>query len=1029
MMKQVKIRMPRRALTLMCGLALTITSFAQQIVVKGHVKDAAGEPIVGATIRIDGKDGGVISDVDGNFTLKADAGTKISVSYIGFQNVTLAASSDMQITMQDNAAASLNEVVVIGYGTAKKSDLTGSVMAMKPDAKNKGLVVNPQDLISGKIAGVSVTSSGGTPGAGSTIRIRGGSSLNASNDPLIVIDGIPMDNSGVKGLSNPLSIVNPQDIESFNVLKDASATAIYGSRGSNGVIIITTKKGRVNQPLQVSYAGSVTASIKRKTVDVMNGDQYRDFITTIWGEGSDAVKALGTANTNWQDEILRTAIGQDHNLTLSGAIGQGKNALPFRASVGYTNNNGIVKTSNFERYTGAFALNPILLDNHLNINVNVKGMYAKNRYADGGAIGSAVAYDPTQSVYDTTSTDAANFGGYHAWRGAGLDPTEDPTWPATLNTLATRNPVAILNLKDDRAKSQDLISSADVDYKIQGFEDLRLHLTAGADIAEGKQDTHIDPTSPLSSYYGYDGWSKSKKRNLTISGYAQYYHDFNDKAKNHVDVMGGYEWQHFWRQETSRSLQYYPTTNLKHGGELYKDSGKDYNGDGFLDDYLFKTENYLVSFFGRANWSLMDRYYVTATVRNDGSSRFQEHWATFPSFAFAWKIKDENEFRKIDWLSDLKLRLGWGMTGQQEGIGDYNYFDIYQIGTGTNNFYPITGDGTVARPQAVNKKLTWETTTTYNIGLDWGILNQRLTGSIDWYYRTTSDLLNQVYVSAGSNFRNQVTSNIGSLRNTGVEASISWKAIQTKDWFWTLDYNLTCNSNKITDLTGGSGSNYFIPTGGISAGPGSNAQAHAVGHPASTFYVYQQIYDQAGKPIENAVVDRNADGQITEADKYFYKSPNAPVTMGMASRLEYKNFDFGFALRASIGNYVFNDRMSSSSNVSPAAVWASSNFLSNRPVASVADNWQTQNTTSILSDRWVQNASFLKLDNITLGYSFENWFKGSSAKGLNGRLYATCSNVLTVTKYKGIDPEVFGGIDNNLYPRPISFIFGLNLNF
>lgn len=1029
MMKQVKIRMPRRALTLMCGLALTITSFAQQIVVKGHVKDAAGEPIVGATIRIDGKDGGVISDVDGNFTLKADAGTKISVSYIGFQNVTLAASSDMQITMQDNAAASLNEVVVIGYGTAKKSDLTGSVMAMKPDAKNKGLVVNPQDLISGKIAGVSVTSSGGTPGAGSTIRIRGGSSLNASNDPLIVIDGIPMDNSGVKGLSNPLSIVNPQDIESFNVLKDASATAIYGSRGSNGVIIITTKKGRVNQPLQVSYAGSVTASIKRKTVDVMNGDQYRDFITTIWGEGSDAVKALGTANTNWQDEILRTAIGQDHNLTLSGAIGQGKNALPFRASVGYTNNNGIVKTSNFERYTGAFALNPILLDNHLNINVNVKGMYAKNRYADGGAIGSAVAYDPTQSVYDTTSTDAANFGGYHAWRGAGLDPTEDPTWPATLNTLATRNPVAILNLKDDRAKSQDLISSADVDYKIQGFEDLRLHLTAGADIAEGKQDTHIDPTSPLSSYYGYDGWSKSKKRNLTISGYAQYYHDFNDKAKNHVDVMGGYEWQHFWRQETSRSLQYYPTTNLKHGGELYKDSGKDYNGDGILDDYLFKTENYLVSFFGRANWSLMDRYYVTATVRNDGSSRFQEHWATFPSFAFAWKIKDENEFRKIDWLSDLKLRLGWGMTGQQEGIGDYNYFDIYQIGTGTNNFYPITGDGTVARPQAVNKKLTWETTTTYNIGLDWGILNQRLTGSIDWYYRTTSDLLNQVYVSAGSNFRNQVASNIGSLRNTGVEASISWKAIQTKDWFWTLDYNLTCNSNKITDLTGGSGSNYFIPTGGISAGTGSNAQAHAVGHPASTFYVYQQIYDQAGKPIENAVVDRNADGQITEADKYFYKSPNAPVTMGMASRLEYKNIDFGFALRASIGNYVFNDRMSSSSNVSPAAVWASSNFLSNRPVASVADNWQTQNTASILSDRWVQNASFLKLDNITLGYSFENWFKGSSAKGLNGRLYATCSNVLTVTKYKGIDPEVFGGIDNNLYPRPISFIFGLNLNF
>lgn len=1028
-MKHVKFTLPLRMFTLLCVLILSASAIAQEIAVKGHVKDEAGEPIIGATVRIGAQDGGTVTDIDGNFSINANAGATVSVSYIGYLTAKMPATSEMTVTLKVDNGQSLNEVVVIGYGTVKKSDLTGSVMALKPDAKNKGLIVNPQDLISGKVAGVSVTSDGGTPGSGSKIRIRGGSSLNASNDPLIVIDGIPMDNSGVKGLANPLSIVNPQDIESFNVLKDASATAIYGSRGSNGVIIITTKKGRANQPLQISYAGSVTASMKRKTVDVMNAGQYRDFIKSIWGEGSDAYKALGTANTNWQDEILRTAIGQDHNLTFAGAFGKGQNALPFRASVGYTNNNGIVKTSNFERYTAALALNPSLMDNHLNINLNVKGMYAKNRYADGGAIGAAVAYDPTQSVYDRTSVDAANYGYYHAWRGAGLDPTEDPSWPSTLNTLATRNPVAILNLKDDRAKSQDLISSADIDYKVQGFEDLRLHVTAGADIAQGKQDTHIDPTSPLASYYGSDGWSKIKKRNLTLSSYAQYYHDFNDQAKNHFDIMGGYEWQHFWRQETSRTLQYYPSTNLKHGGQLYKDSGKDYNGDGTLEDYLFKTENYLVSFFGRANWSLMDRYYVTATVRNDGSTRFQQHWATFPSFAFAWKMKDENKFREINWLSDLKLRLGWGMTGQQEGIGDYNYFDIYQIGTGTNNFYPITGDGTVARPQAVNKKLKWETTTTYNIGLDWGILNQRLSGSVDWYYRKTSDLLNQVYVSAGSNFRNQVTSNIGSLRNTGVEASFNWKAIQTKDWFWTLDYNFTCNSNEITDLTGGSGSNYFIPTGGITAGTGGNAEAHAVGHPASSFYVYQQIYDKNGKPVENAVVDRNADGQITEADKYFYKSPNAPVTMGLASRLEYKNIDFGFALRASIGNYVFNDRMSSSSNVSPAAIWASSNFLSNRPVASVADNWQTQNTAAILSDRWVQNASFLKCDNITLGYSFQNWFKGANAKGLNGRLYATCSNVFTVTKYKGIDPEVFGGIDNNLYPRPISFIFGLNLNF
>lgn len=1028
MMKQVKITMPRRAVTLACGMALAATAFGQQVAVKGHVVDATGEPVIGATVRVDGQQGGTVTDIDGNFVLNAQAGATVTVDYIGYASYKGVASSTMSITLQDDAAKALNEVVVIGYGAVKKSDLTGSVSALKPDSKNKGLVVNPQDMIAGKVAGVNITTDGGTPGGGANIRIRGGSSLNASNNPLVVIDGVAMDNTGVKGVANPLSMVNPQDIESFNVLKDASATAIYGSRGSNGVIIITTKKGRANQPLSVSYAGSVTVSTKKKTIDVMDGDQYRDFVTTLFGKDSDQAKALGTANTDWQDEIYRTAIGHDHNVTLSGAIGKGANVLPFRASLGYTNNQGILRTSSFERYTAALNLNPSFFDKHLNVNVNLKGMYAKNRYADGAAIGSAVAYDPSQSIYDHTSADAANFGFYHTWRGAEML-NEDASWPSTYNSLATKNPMAVLNLKNDRAHSRDFIGNMEVDYKVHGFEDLRLHATVGADIAQGQQDTHIDPTSPLASYYGYDGWSRQLKRNLTFNAYAQYYHDFNDKAKNHFDIMGGYEWQHFWHKDTSRSFQYYPSTNKTKAGQLYKDGGKDYNGDGEMEDYRYLTENYLVSFFGRANWSLMERYYITATVRADGASRFQNHWATFPSFAFAWRVKDENKFRDINWLSDLKLRLGWGMTGQQEGIGDYSYFDIYQMGSGTNNYYPITGNGTVARPQAVNKDLTWETTTTYNVGLDWGILNQRLSGSVDWYYRKTTDLLNTVYVPAGSNFRNQVSSNIGSLKNTGVEVSLSWKAIQTKDWYWTLDYNFTYNQNKITDLTGGSDANYFIPTGGISAGTGGNAQAHAVGHPASSFYVYQQVYDQNGKAIEGAVVDRNADGQISEADKYFYKSPMAPVTMGLSSRLEYKNWDFGFALRASIGNYVFNDMMAGNSNVSTAAIWPSTKFLTNRPVASVADNWQTGNTAAILSDRWVQNASFLKMDNITLGYSFADLFRGSATRGLSGRVYATASNVFTITKYDGIDPEVFGGIDNNLYPRPISFILGLNLNF
>ena len=1015
-------------MTLVLGLFLSISAFAQSTI-KGLVKDASGEPVISASVLVTGTSNGVQTDFDGNFEINVAPGTQLTISYIGYVKQQVAAKNGMVVVLQPDGAQQMQEVVVIGYGAVKKGDLTGSVLAMKPDTKNKGLVVNAQDMMQGKMAGVNVTSDGGTPGGGAQIRIRGGSSLNASNNPLIVIDGVALDNTGVKGMSNPLSMVNPQDIESFNVLKDASATAIYGSRGSNGVIIITTKKGRANQPVAVSYAGSVTASVKKKTIDVMNGDEYRKFITDMFGAGSKQVAALGKANTDWQNEIYRTAWAQDHNVTVTGSVGNGTNSLPFRVSAGYTNNQGILKTSSFERYTAAVNLNPSLMNNHLNMNFNVKGMFAKNRFADGAAIGAAVSYDPTQSIYDYESPDAGNFGNYHAWRGVGLAASEDPTWPTTLNTLATKNPMAILNLKNDRSRSRDVIANAEFDYKVHGFEDLRLHVTAGADIAQGQQDTDIAPTSPLASYYGYNGWSKQLKRNLTFNAYAQYYHDFKDAAKNHFDIMAGYEWQHFWKKDKSRAIQYYPSTNSK-AGQIYYDSGKDYNKDGILEDYVYPTENFLVSFFGRANWSLMDRYYITATFRADGASRFQNHWANFPSFAFAWKVKDENKFRDIKWLSDLKLRLGWGMTGQQEGIGDYNYFDIYQTGSGTNNEYPVTDDGTVVRPQAVNKALTWETTTTYNVGLDWGIFNQRLTGSIDWYYRKTTDLLNNsVTVSAGSNFRNQVPSNIGSLKNTGVEAALRWRAIESKDWYWTIDYNFTYNKNEITDLTGGKDPNLVVATGGISAGTGVNAQAHAVGHSASSFYVYQQVYDKNGKPIEGAVVDRNGDGQITEADKYFYKNPMAPVTMGLASRLEYKSWDFGFSLRANIGNYVFNDLMAGQANVSPSAVWASSEFLSNRPTASVKDNWQTSHISAILSDRWVQNASFLKLDNITLGYSFADLFKTGGWHGLSGRVYGTASNLLTLTKYKGIDPEVFGGIDNNLYPRPMSFIVGLNLNF
>ena len=1009
-MKQVNIQFPLRMLGLIFGLLLSVSAFAQ-IDVKGHVEDATGEPIIGATVRVDGTQTATVTDFDGNFVLKANQGANITITYIGYQPQTVTAAPTLEIVLQDDAAV-LNEVVVIGYGAVKKSDLTGSVTALKPDTKNKGLVVNAQDMMQGKIAGVNVTSDGGTPGGGSTIRIRGGSSLNASNSPLIVIDGVPMDNNGVKGLANPLSMVNPQDIESFNVLKDASATAIYGSRGSNGVIIITTKKGRKGSAPQVSYSGSVTMSKKKKLIEVMDGDQYRAFATQLYkGNAREeaAMAALGEDNTDWQNEIYRTAWSHDHNVTLAGAAG----LLPYRFSLGYTDQQGILKTSDFKRYTAAINLNPSLLNDHLVLNLNAKGMWAKTQYANTGAIGAALAYDPTKPIYDTTSADAANFGGYTEWKVPG-ESLNDPSWPNTYNRNATANPVALLNLNDDRAISRSFIGNADIDYKIHGFEDLRLHLTLGADISEGKQWTDVETSSPAAIYYGSHGWDKITKRNLTLSTYAQYYKDF---AKvHHFDIMAGYEWQHFWRKQQNSYWGGYPKTNLENPGKYHDWS-----------IYNYKTENYLVSFFGRLNYILMDRYYLTATLRDDGSSRFKDHWSLFPSAALAYKMSEEKFLKNVGWLSDLKLRLSYGKTGQQDGIGDYNYFAIYSMNTGVGSYYDVAGNGTLARPVAYDPELKWETTDTYNVGFDFGAWNQRFTVGVDVYYRKTTDLLNESDMAAGTNFKNRVMTNIGSMENKGVEVTIGLKPVQTEDWYWTLDYNFTYNKNEITELTG---DGQPVATGGIGGGTGVYAQAHAVGHPANSYYVYQQVYDQAGKPIEGLVVDRNGDGVITESDKYFYKSPMAPVTMGLSSRLEYKTWDFGFTLRASIGNYVFNNLMSGNVNMSAAELYSGgNNFYGNRPVAALDYNWQTYDLEAKLSDHWVQNGSFLKCDNITLGYSFDKLFKGGNYKGIAGRIYATASNVFCITKYKGIDPEVFGGIDNNLYPRPISFILGLNLNF
>lgn len=1022
MKKQVKFPNALRTATLSAGLFLSASAFAQQVVVKGNVVDETGEPVIGASVKVVGGTLGTVTDIDGNFTLNADKKSTIEVTYIGYEPVKMQAGQNLTIHLK-NTSSTLNEVVVIGYGAVKKSDLTGSVTALKPDSKNKGLVVNAQDMLSGKVAGVNVTSNSGEPGVGTQIRIRGGSSLNASNDPLIVIDGVPMDNNKVgvtmgNSASNLLSTINPQDIESFNVLKDASATAIYGSRGSNGVIIITTKKGHKGQKPEVSYSGSVSVSQKKKTYDMMDGDQYRAYVKSLFNENDDAVKALGTANTDWQDLIYRTAVSHDHNVTVAGSAGK---FLPYRVSVGYTSQQGILKNSDYNRYTASVNLNPSLLNDHLNLNLNAKGMFSKAKKADTGAIGNAVSFDPTQSPYAFTSQrDLAmlganaqqtlqNFGGYFNWLTS-ASAYNNPQWPFVRFNDAPANPLAQLELGGNVEKVRSFIGSADIDYKVHGFEDLRLHMTLGAEIAKGTVD-ETQPTSyPTTLYYGGITDNENFKRNLLLSAYAQYYKDFS--KNHHFDIMGGYEYQHFYFDYNNSWMQYYPESDAQ-AGNVFKDT-KD------IDKY----ENFLVSFFGRANYTLMNRYFFTATVRDDGSSRFKDHWGLFPSFAFAWRMKDENNLKDIKWLSDLKFRAGYGVTGQQEGISNYLWFKQYKKGQNYGQ-YPIIGDGTIYTPLYYNDKLKWEKTTTYNLGLDFGICN-RLTGSIDWYVRNTTDLINSAPVAALAGSADKGIQNIGSMRNTGVELSLNYVAVNTKDWYWTMNYNLTYNRNRITDLNGVSDTGDPVTTGD-NIDNVNKVLAYQTGYAANSFYVYEQMYDKNGKPIEGAVVDRNGDGVISNADKYLYKQVAAPVTMGFSTRVEWKNFDLGFSLRANLGNYVFNNFEQGKRLKTTSSVWCQNAYLANRPVNTLG--WDSDALESKLSDYFVQNASFLKMDNITLGYSFNRLFKSGSWKGISGRVYASCSNVFTITNYKGIDPEVYNGIDNNIYPRPITFQFGLNLTF
>lgn len=984
MMKQVKL-MPKRMLALICGLILSITAFAQQITVNGNVVDATGEPIIGATVRVAGQQGGVITDFDGNFHIQANSGATITVSYVGYQEAQVAAAPRVNIVLQDDAQL-LKDVVVIGYGTVKKSDATGSVMSVEADQLNKGLATSPADLLQGKTPGVQITTNSGAPGAGSTIRIRGGSSLSASNDPLIVIDGLPISGTGISG-GDVLNTINPNDIESFSILKDASATAIYGSRASNGVILITTKKGKAGSKPRVNIDMTGTVKTVAKKVDVLDANAFREFFTANYADNADAMAALGNANTNWQDQIYRTAFSEEINASVTGGYVAKNKAfsMPYRVSAGFLNNDGTLKTTNMNRGTIGLNLTPTLLDDRLTINLNGKGVFTHNSFADEGAIGQAVKYNPLKPVYNED-------GSYHYWMISGLP-----------NSMSLLNPVAQLYQQNKDSYVRRFVGNAQFDYKFKFLEGLRANLNLGLDYSTTTGWNVTEKDSEISWHNkvenGSGSWQKytQKRQDKTLEFYLAYARELKE-INSRFDILGGYSWQHFHNE----------TTDFK--------MANDGSGTEFNYTPLFKTESYLVSFYGRLNYTFMDRYLLTATLRNDGTSRFQNNkWGLFPSVALAWRISEEPFLHNVDWLSNLKLRLGYGITGQQNiGQGDYPSIPTYHTNMGGSYYWfgnnvivPITPKGYAAQ-------IKWEETTTYNIGLDFGFWNNRINGSVDVYKRVTNDLLNYVPVAGLTNLTNYLLQNVGDMENKGIEVALNVVPIEKKDLRWEIGVNVAYNKNEITRLTASDDPSYLgVETGGISGGVGNNIQIQKVGNPLNSFYVFQQVYDEAGKPLEGVYVDRNHDGQITDDDRYVYYKPDADVNIGLNTELSYQKWTLSASLRSSLGNYVYNNVQSDAEM--KADMWTN-NFIANRISSAPYTNFAQ---AQYKSDYYVQNASFLKLDRVTLAYNICDW----------ARVHFTAQNIFTITNYKGVDPEVAGGIDNNMYPRSRNFLVGASFNF
>lgn len=975
--------MYQKLLLLLLMMPLSVLA---QSTLSGTVRDnTTGQPIPGVNVIVEGTTNGTATDMDGNFTLSGvNDGDRIVFSYIGFANqvVEYTGQSTLSVVMEEDATQ-LEEVVVIGYGTVKKKDATGSVTTVDSEQFNQGTMVTAENLLNGRVAGVTVNTSG-APGSGSQIRIRGGSSLGASNDPLIVIDGLPISNSTNIGSTSLLAALNPNDIESFTVLKDASATAIYGSRASNGVILITTKKG--SKDLKVNYNFKYGTGRLTDKVDVFGADEYRQMIETNRPQD---VGLLGEANTDWQDEIYRRTDFVDNSLSLTGNLFK---TIPARLSLGNTYQEGLRLTNDFTRNTVSAAINPSFFDNHLKFRVSANYTNENNRFADGVEF-QAIRFDPTQPV----SQEGSPYGGFFEYYNANSADN-------ALN-LGPRNPVAQLLQTYDTGRNNRIYGNFETEYRLHFFPDLKAVVNLGFDESEGERTRKV-PTNAASSPannavpFGTNEFSSRVLRNRLFDAYLNYN---KTVGKTNIDVTAGYSYQVF--EEES-----FYTGNLNNP----------LLGSNFPETAT-ETDNVLIGFFGRANFSFNDKYLLTLSYRRDGSSRFSEdnRWGNFPAAAFAWKI-NEDLFENTNTVSDLKLRLGYGITGQQDlGLEARNFY-LQQYNTGDGNSQYIFGPTPIPIGVSLpyNPLIKWEETTTYNVGIDYGFFNNRITGAVDVFYKETRDLLVRSVFPDGSNFSNTGFQNIGDFSTKGIEAAIIADVVQTDDFNLNVNFNFTRFERRIDELALGED----ILLGGTGAGTGGTAQIHREGYSPSSFYVYKQLYDTAGAPIEGAYADLNGDGIINGDDRYIYKNPDPDATFGFATSMNYKNLDFSFNMRASIGNRIYNAVDAGNAQLS---FLRADTALGNIPTS--VNNTNFVNTADVvLSDVYVENGSFLRMDNITLGYTFRNWLDNKAQV----RLFTGVQNAFIITEYSGLDPEITNdGRDQTIYPRQRTFLFGANINF